>query len=526
MDGVGIMRIWWLGIKVSILSWKTSRTSIIVLLVLCASTIFLSAASGSPIVTIDPVSQTVSSGDTVTISVNCSPQQPIQAFQGKLSFNPALLQATSVSEGSFFKGYSTFFNSGTIDNVVGTIVGIYDLIVGPGNVTNTGTFIFVNFTAKSRSGTATLTLYDWGVVTNETVLIPVNVTTARVTVNGPPPYNPPPIEPSPPPPSQNQPPSSPMKPLGPALIGVGVPYVYNSSAVDPDGDRVRLRFDWGDGSLSNWTEFVSSNAQVSMSHTWRTVSNYTVRVIAQDENTSNSSWSDPLTVIVSQETPGGGSPVADFIIPPGVSANQTVIFNASGSNASNSVIVSYLWNFGDGVNGTGKTPTHIYQLPGQYTVTLTITDDSGMTYSTTQLVTVSAMTAGVPKEKNAVLPFSLSTLVLVVILGVILSVMVVFRDRIKAFVIQRSIDSSRRRLARFNVESTTVEQILDSFFMDMQKKTKEPSTDYILDAYSGWIIDKAEKKSAFQPPHLSIEEIERLVDDRIHAMIVARIDKM
>lgn len=93
-----------------------------------------------------------------------------------------------------------------------------------------------------------------------------------------------------------------MKPSGPTFIEVGITYVYRSSAVDPDGDHVRLRFDWGDGSLSNWTDFVSSNTQVSAFHAWDAVSTYTVRVIAQDENNSNSSWSNPLTVIVSQLT--------------------------------------------------------------------------------------------------------------------------------------------------------------------------------------------------------------------------------
>lgn len=522
------MRIWRKVKRAPILFGKTFRTGMIAFLVFCASTIFISAVSGSAIITLSPVSQTVIPGDTVSISVNCSPQQPIKAFQFDVSFNPALLEATLVSEGSLFEGYPTFFNPGTIDNVAGTIVEIYDLIIGPGNVTNAGTFITVNFTAKSASGTTTLALNNLG-VTNEKDFIQVSVTTASVTVNGPstPPYTPPPSEPpSLPPSSQNQPPSSPMKPIGPAFIELGVTYVYNTSAVDPDGDRVRLRFDWGDGSVSNWTEFVSSNAQVSMSYTWRTVSNYTVRVIAQDEHASNSSWSDPFTVIVSQGTGEEGLPVADFIIPPDVSANQTVIFNASGSSAPGGVIVSYQWDFGDGVNGTGKTPVHSYQHPGRYTVTLIITDDSGMTYSTTQLVIVSATSAGVPNEKNAVFPFSLSTLALVAVLGMILCVLVMFRNRIRAFFIQRSIDSSRMRLARFDDESMTLEEILDSFFVDMQKKIKEPSAEYVLNAYSGWIIDNVEKKGGFRPPVLSIEEVERLVDDRIHALIVEKVDRM
>ena len=39
----------------------------------------------------------------------------------------------------------------------------------------------------------------------------------------------------------------------------------------------------------------------------------------------------------------------------------------------------YTWDFDDGSTGTGEKPTHIYQYPGNYTVTLTITDSGGNT---------------------------------------------------------------------------------------------------------------------------------------------------
>lgn len=34
--------------------------------------------------------------------------------------------------------------------------------------------------------------------------------------------------------------------------------------------------------------------------------------------------------------------------------------------------VTWTWDFGDGTSGTGQNPTHVYQNPGEYTVTLTI----------------------------------------------------------------------------------------------------------------------------------------------------------
>lgn len=40
-------------------------------------------------------------------------------------------------------------------------------------------------------------------------------------------------------------------------------------------------------------------------------------------------------------------------------------------------IKTYAWDFGDKTTGTGKNVTHSYNLPGQYTVLLTVSDDQG-----------------------------------------------------------------------------------------------------------------------------------------------------
>ncbi len=65
-------------------------------------------------------------------------------------------------------------------------------------------------------------------------------------------------------------------------------------------------------------------------------------------------------------------------------------FDASGSADADGTVASWTWAFGDGTTGTGRTVTHAYATPGTYPVTLTVTDDQGVTGTRTSSVTVTA----------------------------------------------------------------------------------------------------------------------------------------
>jgi PKD repeat protein len=68
---------------------------------------------------------------------------------------------------------------------------------------------------------------------------------------------------------------------------------------------------------------------------------------------------------------------------------QVVGFNASTSTpGTGRTIVSYNWDFGDGVLKTGITSTHDYTPSGVYLVTLTVVDDQGKKTSSSQPITV------------------------------------------------------------------------------------------------------------------------------------------
>ena len=62
-----------------------------------------------------------------------------------------------------------------------------------------------------------------------------------------------------------------------------------------------------------------------------------------------------------------------------IKEGDEVAFDARASTDPDAgdIIISYVWDFGDGTNGTGLTPTHIYKKKDTWTVTLTVYDQEG-----------------------------------------------------------------------------------------------------------------------------------------------------
>jgi PKD repeat protein len=60
-------------------------------------------------------------------------------------------------------------------------------------------------------------------------------------------------------------------------------------------------------------------------------------------------------------------------------APVSIDFNAARSFKRNGAIVSYGWHFDDGTNGSGSTVSHHFASAGNYDVTLTVSDNEGLT---------------------------------------------------------------------------------------------------------------------------------------------------
>jgi hypothetical protein len=96
------------------------------------------------------VSAPTTAENAFTISILAAGVNDLYAIQVDISFNPSLLSAQSVVEGSFLRtGGSTIFFPGTVDNVTGKVSFITGLLSGPvTGVGGSGTIATVQFVPK------------------------------------------------------------------------------------------------------------------------------------------------------------------------------------------------------------------------------------------------------------------------------------------------------------------------------------------------------------------------------------------
>jgi outer membrane protein assembly factor BamB len=96
----------------------------------------------------------------------------------------------------------------------------------------------------------------------------------------------------------DEPPSTPTIPSGQDSGKINISYDFISSTTDPDGDKIAIRFDWGNGDTTDWSLFNSTGDTITMSNTWITPGTYSVKAQAKDVYDMTSDWSEGLPVMI------------------------------------------------------------------------------------------------------------------------------------------------------------------------------------------------------------------------------------
>jgi len=189
-----------------------------------------------------------------------------------------------------------------------------------------------------------------------------------------------------------------------ALGGYGVWYLFLSNAspearfayssldlrlsvnavgsTDRDANIVSYTWDFGDGARGTGQTAV---------HEYDAVGDYLVTLTVTDGRGATGVASEAVLI--------RASPLASFVAR---HEGMTVLLDATYSRPSsitNSPIVSYAWDFGDGTTGSGLTTSHPFTQPGRYRVNLTVTDDTGAVATTTRFASPASTTVDVVMDQ-------------------------------------------------------------------------------------------------------------------------------
>jgi len=106
----------------------------------------------------------------------------------------------------------------------------------------------------------------------------------------------------------NHPPEVPVTPWCKSEEGTALTtYAFMTSTHDPDEDRISIRFDWGDGTISTWSHLIPSDSVWIDTHTFTESGTYEIRAQAKDEHGATSEWSAPFVFTVKSYYPPPGS---------------------------------------------------------------------------------------------------------------------------------------------------------------------------------------------------------------------------
>ncbi|MCU1361507.1 MAG: domain containing protein, partial [Ilumatobacteraceae bacterium] len=150
----------------------------------------------------------------------------------------------------------------------------------------------------------------------------------------------------------------------------------STGSADIDGSIVIYSWNFGDS-----TTF---SGQTPPAHTYANPGTYAVTLTTTDDLGANSVQAIKTVVVTNVVNV---APVAAFSE---TCPTATCNFTSSSSDTAPGAITMYSWNFGDGTILSGATltaPSHTYGGVGPYTVSLTVTDNGGLTNPTSHAVT-------------------------------------------------------------------------------------------------------------------------------------------
>jgi len=172
-----------------------------------------------------------------------------------------------------------------------------------------------------------------------------------------------------------------------ATANVGDNITFDGSGSVVQGQNISYDWDFGDG---------TQGSGPTTDHVYNGPGSYNVTLAVTNESGTNfattqitvNDTAQTLPQPQPQPTAAPNPPVPVIEGPSQGQVGQGLLFDA-GQSRSDSPIVSYVWDYGDGITeSSGMGVGHSYNAPGAYVIHLTVTDMNGLTGQTTYPVTI------------------------------------------------------------------------------------------------------------------------------------------
>ena len=224
---------------------------------------------------------------------------------------------------------------------------------------------------------------------------------------------------------------------------------YSDGVVDLSNN---LYYKYGDTTISNWNDLERSDEgfgvgaiiddpeYVNRSHPCDLRLNITSPAINKgtdelcplvDYNKKTRPQADEYDIGAYEYVYEGDVPVANIIAPSTIFTSELAEFEAYNNFDLNGTIFNYYWDFGDGETKTGKNTNHTYNMPGDYIVTLTVTDDASGNYSENITINVQGSPSKSSKNQDTIVIPAYAGALLVTLLAIIAAVVILFSKKLR-----------------------------------------------------------------------------------------------
>jgi len=173
----------------------------------------------------------------------------------------------------------------------------------------------------------------------------------------------------------NKSPGIPSVPSGPSVGRADTAYGFTSSAADPDGDSVAIRFDWGDGDTSDWSAWEASGGSPTASHSWSDSGTFLVKAQAKDEDDATSDWSAGHQISVGAANEPPYVPATPAGPDAGSTSTEYAFAGSTEDPDGDSVAIRFDWGDDDtsdwsswAASGDSIATTHSWSDSGSYSI--------------------------------------------------------------------------------------------------------------------------------------------------------------